>query len=76
MDIFWAPRIKKGPKRGQIDNFPKTHHLKPKFGTVAKIYSRKSMVAFVYVKKSHVLTHFMAPQGSNGGQNGHKLPVS
>ena len=69
------PGIKKGLKRGQIDNFPKTHHLKPKFGTVAKLYSRNSMVAFISAK-SHVLTHFFAPQGSNGGQNGQRLPVS
>ena len=69
------PGIEKGPKRGQIDNFPKTHHLKPKFGTVAKLYDRNSMEVFISVK-SHVLTHFLAPQGSNAGQNGQKLPVS
>ena len=73
LGYFWGPRGSKRDQKGV--NFPKTHHLKPKFGIVAKLYGRNSMVAFISVK-SHVLTHFLAPQGLNGGQNGQKLRVS
>ena len=72
--VTYVSHSKKGSKRGQIHNFSKNHHLKLKFGSDAQLYNRNSTVTFISAK-SHFLTHFWAPQGSNGGQNGQKLPV-